>query len=329
MQHVIQRITSAQNPLVKRLIKQREHLPLSVKKQQWQDVNILIHGEKMVDECLRLHRIKPNCLLVSNEQLLHSNENLSRLVMTESPKSHDDDLVVVVTNDSIIRSVCNVQSTNGICATFSYPHLNQMQSNSNEKNHRSLFYSDAIDETLAFQKLRSCQRTVVINKLEDPGNLGTIMRSSYSLGYDSIVILDGSISPFNEKVIKSSRTTIFSLPLITCSQESFVKWMNYAPEISCLISTCETQKSIEKHPVYRLHPASSDREPLDDLQRQKHLCVMLNHEHSGDEREFSSLLPNISYIHIPMAHSYDSMNVSQVAAILLHQFQHFQSDNCG
>ena len=365
MSNNIHRITSAQNPLIKQLIRQRENLPLFVKRHQWADVNILIHCAKMVDECLRLHRIKPNCLLVSNEQMLYSDPTLTHMLHqqkqqhrqekakwndTEHQEEHrehnrkscSERTLLVVTSESIIRRVCNVQSTNGICATFAYyprvPRQQDHQSTNSDNSDNNdcyalspspsqLYYSDTIDERLAFQKLSTCRRTVVINKLEDAGNLGTIMRSAYGFGFDSIVVIDGSISPFNEKVIKSSRTTIFCLPIIHCSKQTFVRWMNEAPDIACVISTCETGQHIDRHAVHRFHPSPPNvandtaEHHVRSLQHTPRLCVMLNHEHAGDEHEFSKLLPNISYIHIPMAHSYDSINVSQVAAILLHHFQ--------
>jgi TrmH family RNA methyltransferase len=285
---MIKRITSIQNPIIKQLIQQREKLPSIIKEQH--NGPILIHGQKMVDECITHYQLKASLLITSNESNISLYDNKSAASQ------------LIVTTDSIIQRVCNVQSTNGLCATFQYPPPNS-----------NLLYSDTMDIEQAYQKFISSRRIVVINELQDTGNLGTILRSSYSFGYDCVVVLNNSVSPFNEKVIRSSRTVLFDLPLIMCSKETFVNWLQKTPDMKCIVSTCDKSDNIQL----------SRKMANDKLHSSKHLCIMVNSEHEGRELEFNTpaLASKIHYIHIPMARQYDSLNVSQVAAILLHCFQ--------
>ncbi len=54
---------------------------------------------------------------------------------------------------------------------------------------------------------------VIACGLQDPGNLGTILRSSQALGATALITLRGTVSPFNPKAVRSSAGAIFRLPL--------------------------------------------------------------------------------------------------------------------
>src|ERR1700733_441519 len=55
---------------------------------------------------------------------------------------------------------------------------------------------------------------VVLAGLQDPGNLGTILRSSEAFGSAGIVLGEGTVSPFNSKVVRASAGSVFRLPII-------------------------------------------------------------------------------------------------------------------
>ena len=55
---------------------------------------------------------------------------------------------------------------------------------------------------------------VVADQLNDPGNLGTILRSSEAAGVDVVVLTPGSVDPFNPKVVRSSAGALFHVPIV-------------------------------------------------------------------------------------------------------------------
>jgi TrmH family RNA methyltransferase len=55
---------------------------------------------------------------------------------------------------------------------------------------------------------------IVLAGLQDPGNLGTILRSAEAFGSAGVVLGEGTVSPFNSKVIRASAGSIFRLPVI-------------------------------------------------------------------------------------------------------------------
>jgi TrmH family RNA methyltransferase len=56
---------------------------------------------------------------------------------------------------------------------------------------------------------------VVLDRVGDPGNLGTILRSAEAAGADLVVLTPGSVDPFNPKVVRSSAGALFHVPVVT------------------------------------------------------------------------------------------------------------------
>ncbi len=55
---------------------------------------------------------------------------------------------------------------------------------------------------------------VVLAGLQDPGNLGTILRSAEAFGSAGVVLGEGTVSPYNSKVIRSSAGSVFRMPIV-------------------------------------------------------------------------------------------------------------------
>ena len=58
---------------------------------------------------------------------------------------------------------------------------------------------------------------LVADQLNDPGNLGTILRSSEAAGVEAVVLTPGSVDPFNPKVVRASAGALFHVPVITAT----------------------------------------------------------------------------------------------------------------
>ena len=55
---------------------------------------------------------------------------------------------------------------------------------------------------------------VVADRIADPGNLGTILRSAEAAGVDGVVLTAGSVDPFNPKVVRASAGALFHVPVL-------------------------------------------------------------------------------------------------------------------
>lgn len=58
---------------------------------------------------------------------------------------------------------------------------------------------------------------VAVDRLNDPGNLGTILRSAEAAGADLVVLTPGSVDPYNSKVVRASAGALFHVPVTTAS----------------------------------------------------------------------------------------------------------------
>ena len=67
--------------------------------------------------------------------------------------------------------------------------------------------------------LETASFAVVLDRVSDPGNLGTILRSAEAAGADLVVVTPGGVDPYNPKVVRSSAGALFHVPVITATIE--------------------------------------------------------------------------------------------------------------
>jgi TrmH family RNA methyltransferase len=65
--------------------------------------------------------------------------------------------------------------------------------------------------------LAAASFVVVLDRVNDPGNLGTVLRSAEAAGADLVVLTPGSVDPFNPKVVRSSAGALFHVPVVTAT----------------------------------------------------------------------------------------------------------------
>jgi len=69
-------------------------------------------------------------------------------------------------------------------------------------------------------------RCLVLDGIQDPGNVGTLIRSAAALGAASVVALDGTADPWGPRAIRASAGAVFSLPVYSTRWESFADWLD-------------------------------------------------------------------------------------------------------
>lgn len=66
---------------------------------------------------------------------------------------------------------------------------------------------------------------VVIDSIQDPGNLGTIIRTADAAGADAVVLLPGTCDAFKPKTIRSTAGSIFNIPIVASEADALVGWL--------------------------------------------------------------------------------------------------------
>jgi TrmH family RNA methyltransferase len=67
----------------------------------------------------------------------------------------------------------------------------------------------------------------VIDAVQDPGNLGTLIRTADAFGLTFIAILPGSVDAWNTKVVRASAGSTFHLPIIQTGSDSLFEWLRH------------------------------------------------------------------------------------------------------
>ena len=63
-------------------------------------------------------------------------------------------------------------------------------------------------------ELKLDSKILILDKIQDPGNLGTLLRSAKAFSFNTVVLGEGTVDLYNEKVIRSSQGAIFKLNII-------------------------------------------------------------------------------------------------------------------
>jgi TrmH family RNA methyltransferase len=73
--------------------------------------------------------------------------------------------------------------------------------------------------------LRTTGGLLVLDALQDPGNVGTLVRSAVAFGLTGVVCLDGTVDPWSPKVVRASAGTIFRIPVVGAGLDAALRWL--------------------------------------------------------------------------------------------------------
>ncbi|HZX21429.1 MAG TPA: RNA methyltransferase, partial [Clostridia bacterium] len=66
---------------------------------------------------------------------------------------------------------------------------------------------------------------VILDRIQDPGNMGTIIRTSESAKADAVILTKGSVDPYNDKILRATMGAIFYLPIIQCKDDAWIEYL--------------------------------------------------------------------------------------------------------
>lgn len=150
--------------------------------------------------------------------------------------------------------------------------------------------------TLKTIKLKENPFILVLEGVEKPGNLGTIIRSCDGAGVDAVLCCDQKTDIFNQHVVRSSIGSLFHVPTIACTKEDAVKFLK-ENNITIVGTTAHTTVSYSD---YNFLKASA---------------IVMGNEHEGISKYFHDNLDGV--IKIPMQGVSSSLNVAVSASIII------------
>lgn len=140
---------------------------------------------------------------------------------------------------------------------------------------------------------------ICLDHISDPGNLGTIIRTAEWFGYDQILLSEGSVDPYNEKVIRATMGSLFRVNII----QSTI----FADSIASL-----------KEDGYHTIGVDLHGEVLNTVTPPEKLALVLGSESHGFDADTKKHID--SYVTIPGIGDAESLNLGVAAGISLYHF---------
>jgi len=146
---------------------------------------------------------------------------------------------------------------------------------------------------------------VVLAGLQDPGNLGTILRSSEAFGSAGVVLGEGTVSPFNSKVVRASAGSVFRLPVIHGHGRSHTAKLE------------EVSEKLRAQHVRLIATSSHKGTPLHQAELTGPAAIFFGNEGAGLSREVMAGMDET--IAIPHTQQVESLNAGVAASIVLYE----------
>ena len=143
-------------------------------------------------------------------------------------------------------------------------------------------------------------KILLLDGIQDPGNLGTMIRSSLAFGVTSIILSPNCVDLYNPKVVRGTQGMIFHIPILSMDTKTAISIMK--------------ERNI---PVYGTSVVNGvDASTLASDKKEKY-CLIMGNEGSGLSSEIFDLCDQNLYI--PMNSRVESLNVGVACSILLYE----------
>ncbi|MBO0911304.1 MAG: RNA methyltransferase [Acidobacteria bacterium] len=139
---------------------------------------------------------------------------------------------------------------------------------------------------------------VALGGIQDPGNLGTILRSAEAFGVKGVLVGEGTVSPYNSKVVRASAGSIFRVPVAEAGLEASIREMR-------------------AHGLRLLATSSRKGTPLPDSDLSGGIAVFIGNEGAGLDKKLVSEMDEL--VMIPHSPRVESLNAGIAASIILYE----------
>lgn len=134
--------------------------------------------------------------------------------------------------------------------------------------------------------------------VQDPGNLGTIIRSAEAMGASGVLTMEGTVHAINPKVIRASAGSLFRLPVVK-------------------MDSAEAVRSLRDQGARILATSSHKGIPLDEADLTEACCIFVGSEGAGISKELIAEADEV--IAIPHSERVESLNAGVAASIILYE----------
>ncbi|RCL03870.1 MAG: RNA methyltransferase [Candidatus Tokpelaia sp. JSC161] len=139
-----------------------------------------------------------------------------------------------------------------------------------------------------------------LDRIRDPGNLGTIIRTADAVGASGILLIGNTTSPFSVEAVRASMGSIFAIPVSRMSEKDFISWQEQFPGF--IVGT-HLKSSLD----YR------------KLTIRKPILLLMGNEQQGLPDSLTACCHQLACI--PQIGHTDSLNIAVATGIMLYEIQ--------
>ncbi|MFB5088165.1 RNA methyltransferase [Psychrobacillus sp. PGGUH221] len=231
---------------------------LSVRKEREKTSEFLIEGYHLVEEAIK-QKEKVLTIMISDT--------------SEIPVTWDvDNIEIVEINDVIKKELAETEHTQGIFA-----HCKQ--------------------QTVIEEEHANWKRLLLIDAVQDPGNIGTMIRTADAAGIDAVILGKGSADAYNPKTLRSAQGSHFHIPIL---KGDLHYWVD----------------QLKKRQIPVFGTAFENSTPFNKVEISNAFALIVGNEGSGISEEL--LQKTDQNIIVPLFGQAESLNVSVATGILLY-----------
>ncbi|MFT8315772.1 MAG: RNA methyltransferase [Clostridium sp.] len=221
----------------------------------------IVEGFRFVSEALdsKFHV----CYIIISETI---EEKFNKLRLNEKVK---DNTKLIKVSEAILKSICSTDNPQGIAAVVS--------------NRETI-----MDYNEGFY--------ILADKVQDPGNMGTIIRTANAAGAKGVIVTKGTVDIYNDKTLRSTMGSIFKIPIIVDEDLNYLTKLKQK-DFKLVVSSLDTDNNFY------------------DIDLTGKVIIAVGNEGSGINEEIYSL--SDEKVKIPMPGNAESLNVGIAAAIMM------------
>ena len=241
----------------------------------------VIEGIKLVEEIINSEGNAPEFIVYSEDILRKSSLGFEFYNKYESTLLQKHNVISVT--EEIFKYIADVETPQGILVVI------------NKDNEYNI---DVLEKHITENNR---QKYIILDKVQDPGNLGTIIRSAVSFGVKNIICIEGTVDAFSPKVIRSTMSGIRKVNIYNVLDNDIDRMINIlnSEKYNIIATSLEAEKYINESDISN-----------------KDIFVMGN-EANGVSNQI--LKKCNKHIKIPMESAIESLNVGVATAILMYE----------
>lgn len=268
-------ITSATNPRIKAIKK------LEQKRERDREGLFVIEGFHLVEEAIKHHAEIETILYSTSADVALLAKIETDLMKNQGHQQNLDSrnagIDFILITDSILKTLANTPAPQGIIGILKQPKM-------------------AIEMLLDDNK-RPLAHLLLLDNVQDPGNVGTMIRTAEAAGFKGIILGDGSADLFNDKTIRATQGALFQLPIIKVNLEALLPALHDAGYESWVTT-------LEEATFYTALP------------KPQKCALIMGNEGQGVDPKLQKLAS--TKVKIPMLGQSESLNVGVAAGILIY-----------